>query len=328
MDSKFKLASQKLTSGDVVNNYNWTPDNRDLKGVPYIKLTEYELTGTYMLSNMRYWLLQMEAFGQRQTGENPYEGMYPAEKTGKIFKLPYYNSYHHYLQNMWGPKTDLWANKLVQDALGANNIIGIVRDLLQIYQGTPALGITDTYQHTSIQPATYEVSFLLFNTVNPSEDMKYNKELIDYLIMASAIDRTSAVTYTPPAIYEVEIPGVRFSPAAVINTLNIDNKGHLRLINDKLTPDAWGVSLNLQELIPESRLLFDQSKKTNKTVHAMMAPAEEAMMNKLKQGFEKVGSSITNALHAMMTPAEEAMMNKLNQEFKKSWILYNKCIKR
>jgi len=116
MDSKFKLAKQKLTSGNVVKNYNWTPDNRDLKGVPYIQLTEYELTGTYLLSNMRYWLLQAREFGQRQTGENPYKGMYAAEKTGKVFKLPYYQSYHHVLQNTWGAKSQ-WGDDLVKKRL-------------------------------------------------------------------------------------------------------------------------------------------------------------------------------------------------------------------
>jgi hypothetical protein len=84
--------------------------------------------------------------------------------------------------------------------------------------------------------------------------------------------KTTAFNMVPPVIYEVSIPGIRYAPAAYISNLvvesigqvnnvrlpaTIGNGGFLELNDlDINVPDAWNITIQLTELLPETRNIF------------------------------------------------------------------------
>ena len=100
---------------------------------------------------------------------------------------------------------------------------------------------------------------MLFNTLS-EEDTKKNLIFKRRLQMSTLHDQRTALLASPPAIFQVRIPGVRYSPAAVIAQLSIINVGQINMIPvDGVTmaiPDAWGFNIRIAELIPESRQLM------------------------------------------------------------------------
>jgi hypothetical protein len=68
---------------------------------------------------------------------------------------------------------------------------------------------------------------------------------------------------SPPAIFEVVVPGVRVCPAAVLSQLVINNVGQMNLLSlngrDQIIPDAWEFQLTITELITESRQILQST---------------------------------------------------------------------
>ena len=73
----------------------------------------------------------------------------------------------------------------------------------------------------------------------------------------------------PPCIYEVEIPGVRHCPAAFISNFKVKDMGHKRYIDGTQYPDAYRVSISINEMLPESRNIY-KGVDENDTVTAII----------------------------------------------------------
>jgi len=267
---------------NVIDDYSWTPSQKTYrKNVPYVKLTQYELTGAYLLANMKYWMSQIKNATKNRfamSSDDPYYGLYPAESTNKTLTLPYYQSYHHIIGNGWSAKAGNPLEDLFKNIIGSDNTwIKLGLKITQQITNTPALGITDTMIWDSASPADYQIKFLLFNTGDdPQTNINKNKKLISFLIFSSLHDKTSTATSVPPALYEVDIPGIRYCPVATMDSVNITNKGHMSTIymgngESEIVPDAWEINLNIKELITESRAIYDGALG-GKKVKAMMAP--------------------------------------------------------
>lgn len=69
-------------------------------------------------------------------------------------------------------------------------------------------------------------------------------------------NQMSATLAAPPCLYSISIDGLRYAPVAVIESIQIQNLGVLRLINGITVPEAYQVQINIQELLPESRQIF------------------------------------------------------------------------
>ena len=281
---------------DVVNDYNWCINNKRnnpnaLSNVPRIILTEYQQDQSDLIANINYWFQQTKDIVSNTSittaktfvenlanidkmvpASNPYRSLYSAKPTGNTYTLPFYNSYHHGISQSWGEN---------QGAVGDY----VDRFLVPMAKKfMPAAGIESIYAWAGTQAATYNIEFSLLNTVNNSYIQ--NKSFIDQLIHSNLQERLNPVASLPPCIYEVNIPGVRISPAAVIANLEIINSGQINNIigndgNGENIPDEYLIRMNIIELIRESRLIYGSVKNPSK-VKAVEEVNIEALRNAME----------------------------------------------
>lgn len=257
--SERSIKLQQINGGivDIVNDYNWTVSTSDLarKEVPVIKIKEYQLTFSSIRNAGQYWFGQ--AAGLLETGKtgDPYEGLYNVEagQPGNEYTIPYYNEYHHEIRNAWGHNVGLFPEM-------ANQITETVTKVAQAWY--PSAGIEQAKSWEGTDAAIYNVTFYLFNTVDPDNDIKKNKELIYALCNNNLKDKIDFLVTRPPCICQVEIPGVRGKTVAALTRVAISNMGQINKIDGDNVPDAYQIQLEVKELLNESRqILAGQAKK-------------------------------------------------------------------
>jgi hypothetical protein len=284
--------------GDIISSYDWTPTSstiRGIIGIPYIELNEYELNGSYAVAGAKYWIIQLanSIIGNNGTND-PYFGLYSGTPTGSTFKFPYYESYHHLISNNWAPRGSILAEKMG----------GQFENLLEWIFSTPKLGIDMTEEWVDSGKGSYNFSFFLFNTLQTDinaqqQTIHKNRRLIERLIYASLPSKTSAITIVPPCLYTVKIPGIRYSPAAVIQSINVENVGHTNLQDDTIIPDAWKVTIMIHELIRESRQIYENAASemfTNNKVKIQAIISDDA----LGKAFDIAKTKINTAAHTAL----------------------------
>ena len=138
--------------------------------------------------------------------------------------------------------------------------------------------ITKRKVHNGLADATLTTQFQLFNTMgNGMSTISRNYKILQALQYNNLPDKTSVFTYMPPVIYEMEIPGVRYCPAAYIAQLVVENIGQVnrRLLTvDEKTffcniPDAWDITLSINEMLPESRNIFEGISNRGSKIHVI-----------------------------------------------------------
>jgi hypothetical protein len=116
------------------------------------------------------------------------------------------------------------------------------------------------------------VSFYLYNTTNNISFLKKNWEFLFKLTYQNLPNRRSINLLDPPCVYEVEIPGFKRFPIAVIDNFKVTNEGTTRLVdintgevvsssstgsqNVKLIPEAYKVTLKITSLLTNTRNLY------------------------------------------------------------------------
>ncbi len=103
-----------------------------------------------------------------------------------------------------------------------------------------------------------EVSFVLANTVDRGDTAK-NQELIKKLIEESRPRRGSALEMTFPRIYEIKVPGLRYIRWAYLANAAFNLLGQRREIDDKIVPEAYGISLVFNSLTIESENFIERA---------------------------------------------------------------------
>lgn len=234
---------------NIIEDYPWTLSN-NVKDVPYIELTEYEQDIVALYAQLKYWYTQAKDTLKFDDATNPYENLYHAKKTGLAFKLPYFSERHHNTQQNWGEIPSL-IDKLEPYFKIATNIVSLATG------GTAAVGmnINKPKRWGGGVCESYQVGFTLFNIKN-AEDYIDNQKFINRLLLSSLHNQRNAILASPPALFTVKIPGIRYSPASVINSVNITNKGQMNYLNGMNIPDAYDVQLSITELILESRQIL------------------------------------------------------------------------
>lgn len=292
---EFKSGKDFSIDGDIINSYPWTPTPKTVQGkigIPYISMDEYELQGSYFLQSIKYWLSQIA----NTESEDPYYGLYHGKSTGTTFRFPYYSSYHHIINNHWTTTTGLggFINTFLQDPT-----VAAIGGLF-----VPQLGIEVPQAYQNADKAAYNFSFFLFNTfeVQDSEQqikIDNNRKLIDRLIFATLQDKRTSITTYPPCIYTVSIPGIRYSPAAVINNLQVENVGHIgKDQKGMITPDAWKITISIQELITESRIIFDAASKSyggDPKIRAIVDTPSDIVYDEVVDAVDFINETITEA---------------------------------
>tara|TARA_R100000664_G_C2758628_1_gene147683 strand:+ start:1235 stop:2389 length:1155 start_codon:yes stop_codon:yes gene_type:complete len=96
-----------------------------------------------------------------------------------------------------------------------------------------------------------EFQFVLSNTLNDDAPAK-NAEFIKEWTTINRPTRLGPLGMTFPAIYHVEIPGLRYIEWASLDNFNVSLLGQRRKINGVITPEAYVVSMSFTSLTVEA----------------------------------------------------------------------------
>lgn len=263
---------------NIVKDYPWTfSPNRNEDDIPIIRLVEYEQDECTLWAQINYWK-KIFVDGSEARSDNPYFSLYHAKPTKTEFILPYFETYDHQINQNW-EKT-----KGIQDFSVAETVINLLSIWSKFAKQTPGTSINQPQIWSGSGGASYNINFTLFNTIktlNTLEDtIKRNYDFRHRILMSSLHNQQTLMLITPPALFTVEIPGVRISPAAVISQISINNIGQINRIELPIidssespegppapkmvnVPDAWEFNIQITELISESRQILDASHKQN-----------------------------------------------------------------
>jgi len=229
----------------------WMGGQKTLKDVPFVEMIEYQQETNAIERALNYW---NDFENKLDSLENPYEGLYAANPTGNVYILPYLSDYHHDLNQKWmagqGPNEDNDPS---------------IKYMLQIMgERTAWAGVEQPESWSGQDLADWGFSFYLINTFKPDEDILKNIVFWYTLLNQTLLGRPDAITYTPPCIYEITIPGVRHCPVGVIKKMTIQNVGamHAHIVPGIpampfLVPDAWKIELHIHETILESKRMLN-----------------------------------------------------------------------
>jgi hypothetical protein len=238
--------------GDVVNNYRWSVSSSRLAlaQTPRIMIQEYQQNVSSIQQAIKYWANQgAVGIDSKQTAD-PYEGLYSVEKAtpGNYYTFPFFSSYNHAIQNAWGE------NKGTIGQAGAEISDAVTQAARVVF---PSAGIEAAKSWEGSTPAAYSFTFHLFNTVDPKEDYKRNKKLLHALVNNNLLDKIDFISIRPPAICKITIPGVRGTTVGVMSTIEVSNVGQINYINGENIPDAYEITISIQELLTESRQIWN-----------------------------------------------------------------------
>jgi len=239
--------------------WSTTPyDAQALIELPYVDMIGYQQTHSAAMENIKAWLTRAE----QGFGGNPYKDLYTGEQKMSM-RLPYFNEYHHNINQGWEQNQGPLGSVVENATKLATNVASVL---------SPAAGILYPKNYAGAQESSYSFTFYLINTYGGADpitgikaNVGKNKKFLENLIGASLHAQQNSIVVQPPYIWEVYIPGIRWSPAAVINNLVISNKGTMNrghvfdMPKNYIFPDAWEVTIGIKELINESRSIYEDA---------------------------------------------------------------------
>lgn len=238
------------------NAPRWTASNFNataLSKMPYVHMVEYAVDAGALEAGIRNWASKVAGGGQ-----DAYRGLYAGKPTGGEYRFPYFADYHHVVGQNWQENTGLIG-------AAAKDIRNLTEQVAKAF--LPSAGIVRPKSWEGQQEASYTFGFDLINTVTPTTDIKSNLNFLKQFITQNLYTQQNIMGQIPPCIYEVLIPGIRWSPAAIIGNIYVTNKGILSIIDDQDTtgvagpmaiPDAWGVQIEVRELFNESSQIYEE----------------------------------------------------------------------
>lgn len=276
MDSKTKNQLY-----NIVKDYAWTLSQSYTRiDVPFIELIEYEQSACTLWAQLSRF-----AYSVNQPADtNVYKDLYFSKPTGTRFRLPYFEPYNHMVSQSWAEAKGMYDYSLVEKASQA------YVNYQKMQKTTVGANINLPRMWSGAQAISYTVNFHLFNTTGNAKDIADNQTFKDRLIMSTLHDQRGIILASPPALFEVIIPGVRACPVAVISQLSINNIGQMNMIDNKIVPDAWEFNITIQELITESRQLYDASMKNNLEPVRAQSGEDVTAADLAKRGGEAVKS--------------------------------------
>lgn len=261
---------------DVASNttYKWNLIKKPLDfEAPAIVLTQYEVTSNALWAQLQSIMGKVTNFGGNLIKHNlysfnPYSFTYPAEPTEAVIKLPYLSDYLQTSNAEWAVNefAQMGMQTVANIASFTNIAPNIVINAPKVWKGSSG--------------EQYGVKFCLFNTGAEPDTWLAHHKFIKFLRLSVLHNQSTFVTANPPAIYTVNIPGIKYSPASHIKKLTITMLGNQSLLSslneakkimtgkvhplpegDIIIPDAYAVSILIEDLIPQSRqILFGGDK--------------------------------------------------------------------
>lgn len=218
---------------------------------PYIEMIEYEQDFSALKAGIDYWFQRAGEASVDLQSTGAYRGLYHGEATKNVYYLPFYMDSHHNISQSWQENTA---------PLGASvkRLTNAVESVAKAF--FPAAGILYPKSYAGANPYALDLTFDLINTIS-EEGIEKNKRFLELIIQQNLHVRHNVLTITPPCLYEVYVPGVRWSPVSVVSNLVVTNQGTLNRIPKVgggyyIVPDAWRIQMQLTELIEESRDIY------------------------------------------------------------------------
>tara|TARA_R110000787_G_scaffold100723_5_gene205816 strand:+ start:108 stop:1496 length:1389 start_codon:yes stop_codon:yes gene_type:complete len=235
---------------DLLSNIDKTTDLLNSTGVDTAKKTLKTLTDPIKK------LSEFEGVEDVNQYLRPYYGLYSMTRTGFKYTMPYFTADQSHVSNSWGEMADA-AKGFAGDVLesfGTSPIKTTIQSFGQTFHTGAYIETSKSYAYDQ-NPTSKQFTFYLHNTTN-FDDVVRNWHLVFMLIYQNLPNKTSKVLLEPPVIYEVEIPGVYYSPFSYITNLQIENVGAIREMELDIAIAEQGQSLfeptnNNQNPIPE-----------------------------------------------------------------------------
>jgi hypothetical protein len=248
------MANYDFRAKDII--WSNTPySNAALRELPYVEMRGYQQTHSAVMENIKAWIARVEQGG----GGNPYKDLYTGDPKMNM-RLPYFSEYHHNINQGWEINQGVLGDTMKTAVDMATNVASIFK---------PAAGILYPKNYAGAQESSWSFTFPLVNTYGGADpvteipvNVGKNRAFLEDLIKGSLHDQQNSIAVNPPYIWEAFIPGVRWSPACVINNLTVNNKGTMNsgqpygMDRFYLFPDAWEVTIGVRELINESRTIY------------------------------------------------------------------------
>ena len=220
----------------------------------------------------------------------PYKYLYATKPTKKIFVFPLLNDITLNATNSWTDKEDNIGQAAITSLLtkyvggGPGNLAKIitanVNELSNIMRTTikpsdsanrmSRLELAKYYQFPT-DGEKVDVTFTLFNTVRKG-DWKKNFTFIFLFALRNKLLKLDALSFEPPYLYDIFIPGTKHLPLAFVSSFTAAPKGIMRNLPYEFTggdtsglgkittlvpvPEAWEITIQFESLLVQSANLM------------------------------------------------------------------------
>lgn len=310
---------------DVVNKYKWTLSNAELTGeVPYIRLIEYTCNESVISKQTNFYSNIGSSKDTAQEILDVYKGVFSKEHpTDFSYWFPYFSSTGFELRTQQWQALDGAGETLNAISEAASDLLGAIgakrfqaglENFTKIGNAAAQVGKTSLQYMNPIvgvfdrprvfighDNRTITISFPLYNTVDEN-DWKDNRSLIYLLMSQNLFNKRDYITGVPPVFYDVWIPGQYYCYAASMVDIKVDNLGNQRLLYDAIVPDAYYVTLTLQEMVMPSKNQFEAvtNGAAQKFVTSATVKAETDAKEATKEAKKVVAQQYTSNAYSGM----------------------------
>lgn len=277
---------------NVLEDYAWTLSPKSARiNVPYVYMKEYQQTTAQMLASLAYYYKQIVnsdnldtlntsvnnltssgvsgAIKTVVTGnylkssyKEPYKSRYIAEATGFSYIFPYVRDARVSRTNSFETSATLGLSG------GLTNLGGKISEYLSAFTTAGQVGLMEVKSWKDTKFEEYTIEFDLLNTMS-YDDIDKNRELIYLLTYQNSPSRRNFFITDPVVIYEMYIPDVVSLPVCHISQISVVNKGNTQQIGKKNIPEAYGITLTVESLLPPSRNIMNGVENINNRVQAI-----------------------------------------------------------
>ena len=200
----------------------------------------------------------------------PYYGLYGTVPTGFEYAFPYF-------EQQWKEVTPRWAefkgggglvSPIVKEVFNQDGLGKDILETAKLLPGVKGTYIERPYDYTyGNDLPTWTFSFNLLNTRDWTDVVK-NFQLCYMLSYQNLPNKVTKTMLDPPVIYEVEVPGIFYSPYAYMSRVSISNKGALRLAKVPLLKEYASATYELLEDNPHGprEMSREEWKKSKESI--------------------------------------------------------------
>lgn len=142
-------------------------------------------------------------------------------------------------------------------ATGEGGVSGVMKRASKAIGGKVTMGAPGTYIETpkfyqySNTDQGLQISFALSNTLS-DEGAQKNAEFIKFFTTINRPERKSSIGMTFPAIFNINVPGLRFIQWASLENFSVSLLGQRRKINNVIQPEAYVLDMTFNSLTIEA----------------------------------------------------------------------------